>query len=109
MDAKVKSFLAEEGGKFVSEIARAMLAKPKAVIIDSIVGNTSTAIIEKPQPKHQTITLAPVTNVKEIAPVESRSSSSAPQDLDYRWECTLKHLGGASILLREAYERAVDG
>jgi hypothetical protein len=107
MRPEVKSFLAEEGGKFISEIARAILARPKQVVIDSFVGNTSTAVIEKPQPKPQVLTLAPVIKVKQLEQVNP--SSNAPQDLDYRWECTLKHLGGASILLREAYERAVDG
>ena len=119
MDAKVKSFLAEEGGKFMSEIARAMLAKPKQLVFNSMLGNTSTAVIEQPKPKMVAVIdtprkvypeiAAPVMAVKELAPAESMPSSGAPQDLDYRWECTLKHLGGASILLREAYERAVDG
>ena len=114
MDAKVKAFLAQEGGKFVSELARAMIAKPRQQIVDNILGTASTTTLAQPeQPRPipaqlNAVKVVPRQPVKVIdEPAES--PSNAPQDLDYRWECTLKHLGGASILLREAYERAVDG
>lgn len=51
-----------------------------------------------------------------VAPPVSAPAVSAPiaaptpvdTDISYRFECVAKHLGGASVLLREAYERAND-
>ena len=45
------------------------------------------------------------------SPVVAYKPKSKPpndKELSYRWECCVKHLGGAAVLLREAYERAND-
>lgn len=95
MKGSTKAFIAQEGGRFVSDIIRVAMVRPRKPA-SSEVSTEETA---------ETKT-APETTATPMAPPPS--SRTAQEELDYRWECCMKHLGGASVLLREAYERAID-
>lgn len=82
--------LVEEGSKLASDIVRfAMTPRPA---------------------RKETVaaTEAPPSPAPSVEPRPKPLPSLATDDLSYRFECVVKHLGGASVLLREAYERAND-
>lgn len=86
MNDNLKATLVEEGGKIASDVIRLLFTPTK------------------PKPKEPTS--SPVTHTLP-APV-AFTPEGAQEELSYRHECVAKHLGGASVLLREAYERAND-
>lgn len=92
MNKSLLGSLVEEGMKLAGQIIEATAFRPKTGKTES----EETAITEN---------LPEITAQKEP---ETRPISYKEGDLDYRWECLVKHFGGASILLREAFERAND-
>ena len=95
MKSGTKAFIANEGGKLVSSLVRLMIARPHKI--------PPLETIDMPIPHHPEPTV--------ISPPLSSTpttSTTSQEELDYRWECCMKHLGGASVLLMEAYERAID-
>lgn len=97
MKAGTKAFIAEEGGKVISTVLKIAMARPRR-------SSPSESEIQSPAEVTQTKSPIEVTRTIPI-PTPGRTQQ---EELDYRWECCMKHLGGASILLREAYERAID-
>lgn len=123
MEPELKASLVEQGGKLLSDIIRMSMSRPRSVT------RTDEQVIESPkyqteqafrpvisEPEREEIKLSPTGTMVEI-PIdkggralltEESNVPKARQDLEYRFECLAKHLGGASVLLREAYERAND-
>jgi len=102
MDTVLKAQIAKGLGDAISMLVGAVASRPKK--------HTAEETSEKPE---QTTIYTKV----EIEPTKPIKSSVLPEidkpkygnsDKDYRFECVLKHLGGANTLLREAYERAID-
>jgi len=91
-----KAYLFEEGGKLLSSAVRIAVARPRKVTPPEITEDEHMP---------ETTTLAPKPIVSTLTPSPPKTMQ---EELDYRWECCMKHLGGASVLLREAYERAID-
>ena len=98
MKPDTRAFIVQEGGKLVSDIIRVAMARPR-----------------KPSPPESETQSSPAEVTQTTSPPEVTTTIPIPtperttqEELDYRWECCMKHLGGASILLREAYERAID-
>lgn len=93
MNTDVKAFMLREGGKLASDVLRVVMARP-----------------HKPKsPLETTEEITPAeTFIRQLPPPTPTLTRTQSEELDYRWECCMKHLGGASILLREAYERAID-
>jgi len=82
VDKTIVALAIQEGSKFVSELLRVALTnKPRTSLVSDSITH-----VEQPH----------------VMP------SSNDKDISYRFECLAKHLGGASVLLREAYERAND-
>lgn len=100
MHPNTKAMLFEEGGKIASGLIRLAITRPRKR--------------SAPEPEVETITqepevLVPISEEPIPIDIEATIHTKTPQEeLDYRWECCMKHLGGASILLREAFERAID-
>lgn len=99
-----KAFLYQQGGKLFSDLFRMVMTRPK---------DKTATVTETPAAKIE-IKLAdekPNEPVKMTVPVYSgivKSAGTPTEDeLLYRFECCTKHLGAASILLKEAYERAI--
>jgi len=95
MKAGTKAYLFEEGGKLLSSAVRVAMARPRKSTISEA---TET----------QPLTEVTQTESPSTPPPLSAPTRTQQEELDYRWECCMKHLGGASILLRECYERAID-
>lgn len=95
MKPGTKAFVVEEGGKLLSSAIRLAMARPHKSTPDE-----SPKLPESGVPAIITPTTA--------SPVIITPSRTTAEELDYRWECCMKHLGGASVLLVEAYERAID-
>lgn len=83
MKQETLATLIQEGSKLLSDLIRI---------------HRAPVVRSPPQP------VPPPPQVHEKA----RQPEYKPGDLDYRWECVVKHLGGASVILREAFERAND-
>lgn len=96
MKATTKAFIAQEGGKLVSDAIRVVMARPRKSSTPE--PTESHAEVTTTQPSVETVITTPSPSIK----------TTTQEELDYRWECCMKHLGGASVLLREAYERAID-
>ena len=94
MKPGTKAFIAEEGGKILSSVIRLAVARPRRLIPDESPELPETGV---------PATITPTTASPSIS-----STRTIAEELDYRWECCMKHLGGASVLLVEAYERAID-
>lgn len=90
MNKGVVAGIIEEGTKIISDVVRYSMAR----------GRNPRRMPEQPPEAPQPANPAPQ--------AVSVDKSDIRQDLDYRWECCVKHLGGASVLLREAFERAND-
>jgi len=86
MKGDARSFLLETGGKLAADLIRVWVSRP-------------SPRQSPPQPTPQVIKSPEYT---------ISSPSMGAKDIDYVWECVSKHLGGASVLLREAWERAND-
>ncbi|MBA7608357.1 hypothetical protein ES703_15534 [subsurface metagenome] len=96
MKPGTKAFIAEEGGKLLSTIVKVAMARPSK----SSPPETTEVTETKVKPEVAVSVTPPVSTIV--------SPKTVQEELDYRWECCMKHLGGASVLLREAYERAID-
>jgi len=89
----------EEGSKLAANVIQHIMSSPK-----------------KPPTMEIQSEAAPVSRLTPTAGQEAGAGTvpippsqvGARQDLPYRWECCVKHLGGASVLLKEAFERAND-
>ncbi|MBA7692593.1 hypothetical protein ES703_101160 [subsurface metagenome] len=95
MKGSTKALIAQEGGRILSDIIRVVGARP------------SRPASEASAPVSEITETKPAPEVKQVTPTPSPTKTTQ-EELDYRWECCMKHLGGASILLREAYERVID-
>lgn len=101
MEPSTKAYLVEEAGRMASSIIRVVMSRPrKRPPIEE----------EVPLPAHTEITQTKPTveatiPVTTYTPVPPRTQG---EEVGYRFECCMKHLGGANVLLREAYERAID-
>lgn len=100
MHSELTASLFETGGKLASDIIRLVMNR-------SSKSTASTTTENKPEDIGLTKVTPAVSTVVTPTIITSRVPATR-QDLDYRWECCMKHLGGANILLREAYERAND-
>ncbi|MBA7499317.1 hypothetical protein ES704_02057 [subsurface metagenome] len=100
MRPDTKAFIAREGGRLVSDAVRIIVARPHRTI------SVETAEVAEPIQLDKTPTPYPPEPTTAFPPLPSGRTTA--EEVDYRWECCMKHLGGASILLREAYERAID-
>jgi len=115
MRPEVEAFLFQEGGKIASGVVRALLprlfttttktegtAEPQTVPATKVVDTVpAVKVTVEPVPyKMEPAKLAPTVTPAMYHPVTT-------SDTDYRYECCLKHLGAAGILLRESYERAI--
>lgn len=100
MKAGTKAFIAEEGGKLLSTIVKVAMARPRKLAPPETTDATEPTRFDK--------TPSPYLPEPTTASPPLPSGRTAAEELDYRWECCMKHLGGASVLLREAYERAID-
>jgi len=88
MKGDARAFLLETGGKLAADLIRVWVSRPSPR--QSAPATTSQ------------VTRQPVEHfIPTTHPMEAK-------DVDYVWECVSKHLGGASVLLREAWERAND-
>lgn len=84
--------LVEEGSKLASDLVRfAMMPHPAKK--DATKETMEAPPSPRPKPVSRPIMVVP---------------SLQTDDISYRFECVVKHLGGASVLLREAFERAND-
>lgn len=90
MKPETKAQIFREGGKLLSDVIRVVATRPHKSATEEI---TITKIT------------TPQVSPTAVAELPTRTPQ---EELDYRWECCMKHLGGASVLLREAYERAID-
>jgi len=116
MKPDTTAYLFEEGGKLASSFLKMVLTKPSKIKPDETAEKASVATIEKPA-----ATVTAIAEVKTDKPLPAISKKPMPvqpdevksagtpiaDEIAYRWECCCKHLGGASVLLREAYERAI--
>jgi len=96
MKSGTKAFIAQEGGKFISDIVRVAMSRPRK----SSPPETTEATETKVKPE-VAVSVTPSVSTTVFP-------KTTQEELDYRWECCMKHLGGASVLLRECYERAID-
>lgn len=91
MNRDIKAFLVEEGSKLASDIIRMAVGR---------------RVVSTPPPE---TTTAPVVSPATITTSPTFTPPGQPaEELDYRFECITKHIGGASVILREAFERAND-
>jgi len=105
MDKETMSMLVEQGGKVVSGIMHSMMIRPqrKAEFEPSPeVPQTQSKSTQTQYTKPRVL----ITNKPEINSTLPENEK-ADENL-YRFECLAKHLGAASVLLKEAYERAND-
>lgn len=100
MRPNTKAFIFREGGRLFSDAIRVMMARPHRA--------TSSETTEVIEPIQVDKTPSPYPPEPTTISLPLPSDRTTAEELDYRWECCMKHLGGASILLREAYERAID-
>ncbi len=84
----------EQGSQILGDVIRMAVSK-------SITGNT-----QQVKPINEHATLGAPTAVPTAVPTANQQEDG--KELQYRFECLGKHLGGASVILREAYERAND-
>ena len=88
MKGDARSFLLETGGKLAADLIRVWVSRPSP----------------RPSPPQSTPQV-----IRQPSPENTIGAPSMEaKDVDYVWECISKHLGGASVLLREAWERAND-
>jgi len=102
MKPGTRAYIAEEGGKLLSSVLKVAMARPRKIASPE----TAEAVTE-PARYSETPSPFPPEPITSSPPLPS-ISRTAQEELDYRWECCMKHLGGANVLLREAYERAID-
>lgn len=95
MKQSTKALMVEEGGKIISDVIRLIMSRPRKPAPLETTEKASTEFTKvTPQPPP--------------APPIPSPTRTQQEELDYRWECCMKHLGGASVLLRECYERVID-
>jgi len=99
MRGNTKAYIAQEGGKLLSDLARAVLSRPHRPPPVETCQEQVSPIVSPPRPEYTPI-------FKPTLP--QHSARTQDDELGYRWESCMKHLGGANVLLREAYERAID-
>lgn len=99
MKAGTRAYLFEEGGKLLSSAVRVAMARPRKSTISEATETQFSTEVTQVKPQVEAISAPPPLPAPTKTPGE---------ELDYRWECLCKHFGGASVLLREAYERAID-
>lgn len=110
MNSDLKATLIEQGGKIASDLFRTVFFKPtipKSEPNKPVESTKSVVVEEKPAVKQaETDKIEKVTMQQGVA---GQKSAGTPTDdeIAYRWECCCKHLGAASGLLKEAYERAI--
>lgn len=110
-----KAFMYQQGGKIISDLFRMIMTRPQKKTADneySKVAASPTAKVEtKPveEKRPDEVKEPPVSMTQMIGPGGIVKSAGTPteDELMYRYECCTKHLGAASILLKEAYERAI--
>jgi hypothetical protein len=109
MDAEIKAGIIEQGGKLLSDLIRMSMNMPRnsEPYTDEITEEETHEHKQRQPVKYHAV--AQNDEPAEIPVVKPAVKSNARHDLDYRWECCAKHLGAASVLLREAYDRARDG
>jgi len=95
MKQSTKALMVEEGGKIISDVIRLIMSRPRKPASPETTEKASTEFTK-------------VTSQPPPAPPIPSPTRTQQEELDYRWECCMKHLGGASILLRECYERVID-
>lgn len=100
MKAGTKAYIFQEGGKLLSDGIRLIMSRPHRSVSLEIAEDTKPTQLDKTSSPYLP---EPITTSPPLP-----SSRTAVEELDYRWECCMKHLGGANVLLREAYERAID-
>lgn len=110
MNTTLIATVIEEGTKLAGDIIRHTVMRARAQ------PDESPPVIEHHEPPAQPIDKEP-SNANGSPTVEaqpllktrqSHLPSHTSSELGYRWECCIKHLGGASVLIREAFERAND-
>lgn len=104
MEPEVKAALIENGAKVLSDVMRLTLLRPVARMPEQVI----TQEPPRPQPAPAPSYVKVIPEIESKPAIKSLDKPQARQDLDYRFECCLKHLGGASVLLKEAYQRAND-
>lgn len=112
MEKELAVALLEQGGSILSDVIRMVGMKPRmsARTLGEEVSRQLSPPNPPPAPAYQ------LTKRQEPEPEQAKlikagkaqSLDEHQQSLDYRFECVLKHLGGASVLLKEAYQRAND-
>jgi len=88
-----RAFLIEEAGNLASDVLRAVMSRPRRRPVESAT---------------EVVTTTPETTTTPIPTPPPVTPEAQRKELDYRYECVLKHLGESSGVLREAYERALD-
>lgn len=101
MRDSIKAFLFEEGGKLLSDAIRIMMTRPSKRAPAEVAEKEVAAGFTKVAPQS-------LPSLAETPEPEIGTTKVADEGLSYRYECICKHLGAASVLLREAYERALN-
>jgi len=105
MEPSTKAFLFEQGGKLASDFLRMFLPSRVNTTQDN---NTIETKPVEPRPAVAFTVVKEKPVEKMAAPVVEKAAGTPIEDeIAYRWECCTKHLGGAAVLLKEAYERAI--
>lgn len=97
----------EQGSRLLGRMVRSWILKP-ADAKPQIETKVDKPITTTPQPVHKTEEKGNEVLLPTISPAVLKPfNPSQGSDTDYRFECITKHLGAASVLLREAHERAI--
>lgn len=113
MDNGFKAMLVQKGGDILGDLVRSwMLSAPRAARTTPVATcESSTKLVKVEEPKSVEHSIRVVNQPAEPMRQQfatNELSGDKAKEIDYRWECITKHLGGASVLLREAFERAND-
>lgn len=98
MKQSTKAIIAEEAGKIISDTIRLIMSRPRKPASPETTEKTPTEFTK----------VTPSIAIQPLPTIIPSPTRTQQEELDYRWECCMKHLGGASILLRECYERVID-
>jgi hypothetical protein len=113
MQPEFKAWLAEQAGhvgsRFVGMAMDAMFTpKIKQLQEESLPRPIENETLQPVQAVAQRQDIIIPAKSEGVVTKTAVGSVAGREELDYRWECVMKHLGGASVILREAYERAND-
>jgi len=109
MQKQTLAVIVEEGSKIISQFVQHFMfttkvsATPTPSQTDYISSAVSPSASVNPIIALSQLATKDEQKLSEIIPTPSNDG-----DLPYRFECVVKHLGGASVILREAFERAND-